>query len=110
LSDGKPRPSVIGDAEGVLELLWLVLTAVGAWLRPRQDLVAENLLLHHRLAVLTRPIRTRPTSSAGPRPVGSGESNPYDLARGKSSGTCRPRSIASCRIRTMSIVTSSTMR
>jgi hypothetical protein len=31
-----------------------------AWLRPRQDLVAENLLLRHQLAVLTRPTRTRP--------------------------------------------------
>ena len=45
---------------GVLELLWLVLTAVLAWLRPRRDLVAENLLLGHQLAVLTRPTRTRP--------------------------------------------------
>ena len=45
---------------GVSELLWLVLTAVLAWLRPRQDLVAENLLLRHQLAVLTRPTRTRP--------------------------------------------------
>src|ERR671938_810168 len=50
----------IGDAPGVLELLWLVLTAVLAWLRPRQDLVLENLLLRHQLAVLTRPTRTRP--------------------------------------------------
>ena len=31
-----------------------------AWLRPRQDLVLENLLLRHQLAVLTRPTRTRP--------------------------------------------------
>jgi putative transposase len=45
---------------GVLELLWLVLMAVLAWLRPRHDLVAENLLLRHQLAVLTRPTRTRP--------------------------------------------------
>jgi hypothetical protein len=30
---------------GVLELLWLVFTGVLAWLRPRHDLVAENLLL-----------------------------------------------------------------
>jgi putative transposase len=28
--------------------------------RPRQDLVLENLLLRHQLAVLTRPTRTRP--------------------------------------------------
>ena len=44
---------------GVLELLWLVFTAVLAWLRPRQDLVAENLLLRHQLTVLTRPTRAR---------------------------------------------------
>ena len=35
---------------GVLELLWLVFTGVSAWLRPRHDLVAENLLLRHQLA------------------------------------------------------------
>ena len=45
---------------GVLELLWLVFTAVFAWLRPRRDLVAENLLLRHQVAVLSRPTRTRP--------------------------------------------------
>ena len=45
---------------GVLELLWLVLTTVLAWGRPRQDLLLENLLLHHQLAVLTRPTRRRP--------------------------------------------------
>jgi hypothetical protein len=55
-SDGLP----IGDAEDVLELLWLLVTAVLAWVRPRQDLVLENLLLRHQLAVLTRPTRTRP--------------------------------------------------
>ena len=49
----------IGDAVGVLELLWLMLTAVLAWLRPRHELVLENLLLRHQLAVLTRPTRTR---------------------------------------------------
>ena len=31
-----------------------------AGVRPRQDLVLENLLLRHPLAVLTRPTRTRP--------------------------------------------------
>src|SRR5919202_4488463 len=55
-SDGLP----IGDAEDVLELLWLLVTAVLAWVRPRQDLVLENLLLRHQLAVLTRPTRTQP--------------------------------------------------
>jgi hypothetical protein len=44
----------------VLELLWLLLTAVLVWVRPRQDLVLENLLLRHQLAILTRPTRTRP--------------------------------------------------
>jgi hypothetical protein len=44
----------------VLELLWLLLTAVLAWVRPRQELVLENLLLRHQLAVLTRPTRVRP--------------------------------------------------
>jgi len=49
----------------VLELLWLVLAGVLAWLRPRQDLVAENLLLRHQLAVLTRPTRRRPRAQLG---------------------------------------------
>src|SRR5437588_11012973 len=44
----------------MLELLWMLLTAVLAWVRPRQDLVLENLLLRHQVAVLTRPARTRP--------------------------------------------------
>jgi putative transposase len=44
----------------VLELLWLLLTAVLACVRPRQDLLLENLLLRHQLALLTRPTRTRP--------------------------------------------------
>src|SRR5919199_4192287 len=56
----KPDAHEISDAEGVLELLWLLLTTVLAWARPRHDLVLENLLLRHQLAVLTRPTRTRP--------------------------------------------------
>jgi putative transposase len=56
----KPRAAEIGDAVGVLELLCLLLRTVLAALRPRQDLVLENLLLRHQLAVLTRPTRTRP--------------------------------------------------
>jgi hypothetical protein len=43
----------------VFELLWLLTRTVLAWVRPRQDLVLENLLLRHQLAVLTRPTRTR---------------------------------------------------
>src|SRR5437868_2653010 len=58
----KARAPWIGDAEGVLELVWLLLTTVLAWVRPRHDLVLENLLLRHQLAVLTRPTRSRRTA------------------------------------------------
>ena len=44
----------------MLELVWLLIKTVLAWVRPRQDLVIENLLLRHQLAVLTRPTRSRP--------------------------------------------------
>ena len=44
----------------MFELLWLLFTAILAWLRPRHDLVLEDLLIRHQLAVLTRPTRTRP--------------------------------------------------
>jgi transposase InsO family protein len=44
----------------MLELVWLLFTTALAWVRPRQDLALENLLLRHQLAVLTRPTRTRP--------------------------------------------------
>ena len=44
----------------MLELLWLLLTTVLAGVRPRRDLVLENLLLRHQLVVLTRPTRARP--------------------------------------------------
>jgi hypothetical protein len=50
---------LISDPDGVCELIWLLLTAVLAGVRPRNDLVLENLLLRHQLAVLTRPTRTR---------------------------------------------------
>ena len=49
----------------MLELLWLLLTTVLAWVRPRQDLLLENLLLRHQLAVLTRSTRTRPRARLG---------------------------------------------
>ena len=35
----------IGDPEGVLEVLWLVLTAILAWVRPRQDLVVRHIVM-----------------------------------------------------------------
>src|SRR5436309_4197654 len=56
----KRRAGRIGDPQGVLELLWLVLTTILTSLRPRHDLVVENLLLRHQLGVLTRPTRARP--------------------------------------------------
>jgi hypothetical protein len=43
----------------VLEFLLLVLTALRTTCRRRGDLVLENLLLRHQLAVLTRPTRQR---------------------------------------------------
>jgi putative transposase len=49
----------IGDPEGVPELLWLLATTILAWVRPRRDLVRQNLL-RHQLVVRTRPTRTRP--------------------------------------------------
>ena len=43
----------------MLEFATVVLAALRASLRRRTDLVAENLLLRHQLAVLTRPTRKR---------------------------------------------------
>jgi hypothetical protein len=43
----------------VLDYLLLVLATVRAALRPHRDLVLENLLLRHQLAVLMRPTRPR---------------------------------------------------
>jgi transposase InsO family protein len=43
----------------VLDLLLLVLAALQAACRRRGDLVVENLLLRHQLAVLTRPTQLR---------------------------------------------------
>jgi hypothetical protein len=44
----------------MLEYLLLVLNLLHATMRDREALVAENLLLRHQLAVLTRPTRKRP--------------------------------------------------
>jgi hypothetical protein len=43
----------------MFEFLALLLAVLRAGLRSRADLVAENLLLRHQLAVLTRPTRKR---------------------------------------------------
>ena len=44
----------------MLGYLLLVLNLVRAAVRDREALVAENVLLRHQLAVLTRPTRKRP--------------------------------------------------
>ena len=54
-----PERAPIRDAEYVLEFLQFLLTTLVASVRPRHDLVVENLLLRHQLTVLTRPTRTR---------------------------------------------------
>ena len=63
LLDGKtPRVSphrVVGHALTVLDMLLLVLMALRGACRRRGDLVLENFLLRHQLAVLTRPPRQR---------------------------------------------------
>jgi hypothetical protein len=43
----------------VLDLFRLLFTTVQAAARSHQELVLENLLLRHQLAVLTRPTRRR---------------------------------------------------
>src|SRR2546428_11583471 len=44
----------------MIDVLALRLGVVAAALRTRRDLIAENLLLRHQLAVITRPARRRP--------------------------------------------------
>ena len=51
-----PCAARLSDADDVLELLWLLFMTVLAWVRPRQDLVLENLLLRHQLAVMVVPL------------------------------------------------------
>ena len=55
-----PKRAQIRNAEYVLEFLRFLLTTLVATVRSRHDLVVENLLLRHQLAMLTRPTRTRP--------------------------------------------------
>jgi len=63
LWDGKtvrvPSHQSVSHACAVLDLLLLARTALRAACRCRGDLVLENLLLRHQLAVLTRPTRQR---------------------------------------------------
>jgi hypothetical protein len=45
---------------GMIECLLLLAALLRAAVRDRAHLAAENLLLRHQLAVLTRPTRKRP--------------------------------------------------
>ena len=65
----RPDGSRIVHPPGMLELLVLLLRAVRAGLRSRADLVAENLLLRHQLAVLARPTRKRPPLRTRDKPL-----------------------------------------
>jgi hypothetical protein len=49
----------------VLELFALLLAAAGGAGRRRGDLIPENRLRRHQLAVLTRPTRRRPRPRSG---------------------------------------------
>ena len=51
----------------MLDYLLLVAVLFRTGLRRHGELVAENLLLRHQLAVLTRPTRKRPRLHAGDR-------------------------------------------
>jgi transposase InsO family protein len=55
----RASPQTVGDACVVLDYVLLVLATLRAACRSRSDLVLENLLLRHQLAVLTRPTRPR---------------------------------------------------
>src|SRR5438132_8486918 len=48
------------DVRTMLEYLLLLFGLLRTAVRDREALVAENLLLRHQLAVLTRPTRKRP--------------------------------------------------
>ena len=51
----------------MLDYLFLIAVLFRTGLRRHGELVAENLLLRHQLAVLTRPTRKRPRLRAGDR-------------------------------------------
>ena len=50
----------IGHTERIFDLITLLLGVIPAALQGRRDLVLENLLLRHQLAILTRPTRKHP--------------------------------------------------
>jgi hypothetical protein len=49
----------MGEASRVFDFALVVLSVMRATCQRHGDLVAENLLLRHQLAVLTRPTRHR---------------------------------------------------
>jgi hypothetical protein len=51
----------------VVELLLLLLAVLPATIRNREDVVPENLLPRHQVAVLTRPTRKAPRLSTPDR-------------------------------------------
>jgi hypothetical protein len=51
----------------MIDYMLLLVALLGATIRARGDLVAENLLLRQQLAVLTRPTRKRPRLRAHDR-------------------------------------------
>ena len=56
----------------MLDDLLLLTELFRTGVRRRSELVAENLLLRHQLAVLTRPTRKRPRLPGRPAPLGGG--------------------------------------
>jgi hypothetical protein len=60
----KSRPGRLHAVDGMMlgdaRIPPSLLSIVGSAIRDREALVAENLLLRHELAVLTRPTRKRP--------------------------------------------------
>ena len=56
------------DLQAMLEYLLLLFSLNRATVRDHQALIADNLLLRHQLAVLTRPTQET-TSAAHPRQV-----------------------------------------
>ncbi len=76
--------ALISDANAVLELFRFLFATAQPAARPHQNLVVENLLLRHQLAVLTRSTRSHRglgfasgtsccgSSLAGSAPAGAG--------------------------------------
>lgn len=55
MAERRAAAAAIGHAAGMPELLLLLIAVIHMALRSRRDLVLENLLLRHQLAVARRP-------------------------------------------------------